>query len=290
MDIRTIEDFLTAPEYEIKLVEKDLDLISKLQKYLAWMNSPTGHRVEATFRLGYSGEERKLGLHASQLSQKGKCKLSHYYDATEEQAATQTTTLDTQIIYDHGTVIHSLFQTYFLDMFEHSDGEGNDFIPEFPVVLPEWYYTSSTDGLLDRGSYRALFELKSVKEGKDDTSYGFAKYLRSPSADHVRQLRQYMKIADVPFGYILYYCKNNGKMKGYTIRWDQEEWDSFYNEELHPVLVAINTKTPPEPKIGFHCKDCQWRIVCPHGKKYTNDKRTKEDRYALARAKARNRR
>lgn len=292
MEIRTIEDFLRAGSKDIDAIKRAFDPLGDLQKHLAWMNSPNGHRIESTYRIGYSGGERKGGLHSSAMAKPGRCKLAHYYDVVQEDDATQSVGMEMQLIFDHGTVLHSLFQTYFLDIYEHEDGEGNDFVPEVHLQYPELLYSSTHgDGIFDFRdsalgySFRVLLEIKSAKEGG---TKGIEHAMRKPFVDNVRQTMQYMKFADIPFGYILYYCKNNGKMYGHLITWDQKMWDSI-EAEAQVVVDAVHAGTPPEPKIGSHCSDCQWRKVCPHGKRFLSERSTRKRDIALAKSRVRRR-
>jgi CRISPR/Cas system-associated exonuclease Cas4 (RecB family) len=247
-------------------VIKRVGVVDDLKKYIAWLNSADGERIQGVFELGFNGE-RGLGLHPSAIAKKGVCPLKHYFDCTGEIVSDEVFSSQRQLIFDMGTVMHSMLQTLLVGTY----WDGNQFEPEIPLPDTRLLYNSHTDGRFVAPSYSFLTEIKSCKEGG---SSGWERVQRSPLRDNVRQLMQYMYIDDTPFGLLLYFCKNNSCMKEWPIAWDEELWAEIEEEAL-PIVEAVEAKERPTPKVGSHCRDCGYLQGCKRGKEHVDGVRAK---------------
>lgn len=288
MKIHTIADFERASHNEIQACKNEITVERDLRRYLAYLNSPEGYRIQSSFEVGYNGRERSRGLHASSLAKPKTCQLKHWFDVTGEVEADQTVKMKLQLTFDLGTVIHALFQAYLIDMYEYlDDGElKNHFTPEVSLASEKLLITkTTTDGRFTAPRYRFLIELKSMKEGGD---YGYESVVKRPLADNVRQLMTYMKIDDCPFGLLLYFCKNNSELVEHVVPWDQETWEEVESEAL-PIVDAVNTGIRPEARPSAMCRDCVYLRGCEAGKGFVENASSKKSKLATAAIIARNR-
>lgn len=289
MKICTIEDFRQASEREVHAYKKEISVRADLQKYLAFLNSPHGYRIRSSFEVGYNGRDRGRGLHASALSDKGTCPLKHWFDVTGEVEEDQTVRMTTQLTFDLGTAIHSLFQAYFLDMYEYQDNgqTKNYFTPEISLSCAKLLITNTTtDGEFRYPRFRMVLEIKSMN---DSAEYGFPAVVRRPLPSHVRQLMIYMYISDCPFGLLFYFGKNNSEIVEHVVLWDEALWAEIEEEAQH-VIAAVQANKAPEPKTSSLCRDCRYLNGCAPGKDFVFDASKQKTKLGFAAAVARQRR
>jgi CRISPR/Cas system-associated exonuclease Cas4 (RecB family) len=262
--IKTIADLDEASEEEIRAALEQVTVVDDLERYLRWLYGPDGARTEGTFMLGH--KKRGKGVHPSAIAKKGYCPLKIYYDITWEVTPLRRVDPDMQSIWDHGTVLHSMHQMHFLNMY---DGQFED---EVWLVDKKLMINSHADGIFDFSLVRFVLEMKSIKEGGN---FGWEKVQHKPFEDNVRQCMTYMATSNCPFGLIFYINKNNAKKKEHPVVFDPALWDEI-REPVLPIVAAARGEAPkPMPKTGRHCKECDYYNGCPYGRRANSGEKIK---------------
>lgn len=273
MAILTLSDLENATDKEIESVLKEMELASDLATFLSWVNSPDGEAVKGSFSLGY--HERSLGIHPSTISKKGTCPLRIYYEITGDVDPKKHFPTNIQLTFDLGTMLHEMLQAFFRDMYE------DHFKAEIPLRDKRLMIKSHTDGRFDFGDLKFLLEIKSIKEGG---GYGIDEVRNKPMKDHLRQAHCYMYCDDTPFCNIFYFCKNTSEIIEHPIVFNPKVWAEI-EEEIEPVVEAVNAKEPPTPKVGSHCRDCPFQHGCKWGTEHVQSTRGSR-RHAVRRRSA----
>lgn len=255
----------SASEDEVNAVLDDMKLISDLQTYLDWLNSPDGEAISGEFQLGY--QKRSIGVHPSTISKKGTCPLRVYYEASGELEPKKYIDSKIQLVFDIGTMTHVMLQAFFKDMYQEA------FEPEVPLNDKKLMIKSHTDGRFTFPEFKFLLEIKSIKEGG---SYGVDNVRNKPMKDHIRQAHCYMWVDDTPFCNMFYFCKNTSEVIEHPIAFDQKIWKEI-EDEVSPVVEAVKNKEPPNPKVGSQCRDCPFLHGCKWGDEYVKGIRTRRD-------------
>lgn len=251
MAILTIDDLKKASKVEIEEAKAQIGVLDDYYKYLNWVGE-NAMPTSGEFTVGPS--DRSLGIHPSTVSHVGFCPLRAYYECTGElEASSGQIDPKTRMIFDLGTLIHVMLQTHFHNMY------GDQFEDEVPLVDEELHIKSHSDGRFTWTFARAMLEIKSIREGG---SHGFEKVQKAPLPDHPRQLMCYMRLADVPFGIILYFCKNNSELKEHVVTYDEEVWQNI-KQEITPVVDAAYNKGPMvNAASGGNCFLCPYTYHC----------------------------
>jgi hypothetical protein len=259
--IRTIDELHWAQENDLELVEHYLSqvtILGDLEKYLLWLSeSGTVTTVISKLRRDH---KRSLGIHPSSASKKNVCLLKLYYECTGEIQPISAYDQRSQQTWDFGTMIHDMHQIHFEAMY------GDQFRKEVYLGDDGLHIKSSTDGVFSFPSYRFILEMKSIKEGGN---FGWERIQDKPFNDNLRQTNTYMKLADVPFGLILYINKNSGGLyKEHAVTFDQAMWDEVENGVIIPVVDAAFADGPvPPANQGWHCRQCSFEYACPYAKR-----------------------
>lgn len=252
--IRTLEDLGAASEEEAQAVMVQVSIVDALEQYLEWLHHSETKTVVTSELKRHHG--RSLGIHPSAACKKGVCLLRLYYDCTGKLDPMRAYDAVMQKTWDTGTLLHDTYQTHFREMF------GDQFADEVKLKNEELHIKSSADGVFDFDYFRAVLEMKSIKEGSKQ--FGWEVIQREPMEDNVRQCHFYMALSDIPFTIILYLNKNAGLIKEHVIRFDFDLWDEIMNEVIEPTVQAsFEGGTPPEGKPGYHCRWCDYNYACP---------------------------
>jgi hypothetical protein len=260
--IHTINDLRDASEHDVREALKQVTVKDDLFSFLRWLHSQEGGQIEGRFSLGY--HPRGRGLHPSQITKDGVCLYKMYLDCVEEVESIRKFDYDMQLIFDHGTLAHSMLQTYFLHMYE------GQFEEEVWLKRKKLLITSHADGRFTFSNVRFILEIKSIKEGG---SFGFAKVQDRPFKENVRQLMTYMALDNCPFGLLFYFCKNTGQIKEHPIVYNDEVWQDLKQRVVLPVVAAVESGEHPQATPGYHCKKCEYFHGCKYGKGHANDAR-----------------
>jgi hypothetical protein len=266
--IMTLDDLRKAKVENPALVHDLLSrvgVVKDLEDYL-WRKSASELQTTVLTKLKRV-KQRSRGIHPSSACKKGVCLKKVFYDCVEELVSNSEYNRNYELTWDIGTFLHELHQAYFTDMF------GSQFRAEVPISKPELLLKSSTDGIFDCSNYRSVLEMKSIKEGGN---YGWEKIQAKPFEDNVRQAHFYMWMLDIPFGNILYICKNTSDYKEHAFAFDDVIWDDIVNNVINPVVAAVNGGPMVEAKPGWGCKMCGYKHGCPDSKRSSNDARSIE--------------
>lgn len=264
MRIMTINDLQNASPEDVLQVRQKISLQSDLYNYRKWLEE-SQTLLDITVTLG--GKKRAYGVHPSSISKVGVCPLKIYYEITGEVESCSTFVHDLQDTFDIGTSYHSIIQTMFHDMY------GDQFQSEVRMNLLELLMTGDTDGLFTFTDYRSVLEIKTVKEAKG--RYGFEAMTKRPFPDHVRQATCYMKMLDVPFAIIWYFCKNNSMKFEHVITFDPMIWEDIYNT-AYPIVVAAKNGVKVEANPGFSCRFCNFEHGCSARRNINDDKNSRK--------------
>jgi hypothetical protein len=260
MSLHTIEDLHNASEADVRKALSRVTILDDLAAYTKWMND-NPYELEIKFTLGH--QERSLGVHPSSVCKPGVCPLQLVYECTGEVKALNVIGHDTQDTFDIGTAKHAMLQAMLHDMF------GDQFKDEVSLVDKELHISSHADGLFLFPSLGFILEIKTIKEGGN---YGFEKIQSKPLESNLRQMMMYMKLANVPFGLLFYWCKNNSGKKEHAVVFDQEIWDDLEGVIRPVVDHAYNNGPEVVPKVGAHCKWCKFHHGCKFGRRHSNGK------------------
>lgn len=264
--IKTIDDLKTTTKEELEQAIQKVTVLEDLNTYIKWLNSPEGTMTEIHFKVGWNKHRAaSLGLHPSQLSKADPCLLKLYYEATGKLESKPQVDPTLYMTFDIGTAAHSLLQTHFLHMYE-DQFEEEVWLKDKRLLI----HSSHTDGRFHFKDVRFLLEIKTIKEGGN---FGWEKVQDRPFDDHVRQVMTYMYLDKCPFGLILYWCKNNSKLKEHVVVWSDQVWNEIEGGTIDPVLKSIEEDTEPVANPGYHCRWCDFLHGCGPGKGNKNGKR-----------------
>ena len=120
-------------------------------------------------------------------------------------------------------------------------------------MVEDRFLSGSTDGVRITPDYRYALEIKTINHD------AFGK-LTKPLPGHPKQFHCYMKGLDVPFGYILYYDKNNSAMQEFATPFSRPLWESI---EVKTDIVLEADDDGPDPDVRkWACKQCNYKAIC----------------------------
>jgi len=260
MNFHTIEDLQGASEEDVRKALSRVTVIDDLAAHLKWLND---NKIKLPVQFDLGGEERSLGIHPSSACKPGVCPLQLVYECTGEVEPLDKVGHDLQDTFDIGTAKHAMLQAQLKDMFD------DQFEKEVSLEDDDLHIDSHADGLFTFPSLRFILEIKTIKEGGN---FGFEKVQNKPLESNLRQMMMYMRLANVPFGLLFYYCKNNSLKKEHAMVYDPAIWGEI-EELVTPVVdAAYNGGPDVTPKVGGHCKWCKFHHGCTHGRRHTNGK------------------
>jgi hypothetical protein len=227
-----------------------------VEKYFYWLSSSETATTVTTHLKRYG--RRALGIHPSAACKPGVCLLSLYYGCTGEIEPHRSYCQESQLTWDLGTLLHDTWQTHLKNMYQ------DQFQSEVYLSDNTRLIKSSTDGIFTFGNLSFILEMKSIKEGG---SFGWDTIQKKPMEGNLRQSHFYMKLANRPFGLILYLNKNKGVFKEHGVAFDPNIWEDIDSNVIRPVVKAVATKTPPAGKPGFDCRSCDYEHSCPDRQK-----------------------
>src|SRR3989304_6552644 len=118
-----------------------------------------------------------------------------------------------QRIFENGTYTHLRYYNYFLSL-------PPPFNVEVAVVHRQWPLVGEADVVVNHPNFGPLpliVELKSINDGE-------FKMLKSPKADHSRQLNGYLGLAVSPLGLVWYESKDTQAVKSFPVPLDKESY------------------------------------------------------------------
>lgn len=260
--ILTIDDLAKAEGQNYQVVQHCLNEVTveeDLYRYQEWLHL---NEVTTTFQVNLDRyQQRKPGIHPSSACKVNPCLLKLYYECQIEVPPKGSFDAKVQRIWDLGTYMHVLHQTWFKDMY------GSQFEEEVPLKYEPAHLTSATDGIFSFSSCRFIIEIKTIREGGN---YGWGTIQNKPMDDHVRQSHFYMWLANVPFVLIFYINKNTCEYKEHAVAFHQPLWDEMWDSVIEPVVAAAfegGEMVPASPSWG--CRWCNYAYYCPEKKDTT---------------------
>jgi CRISPR/Cas system-associated exonuclease Cas4 (RecB family) len=247
--IKSIAQLGAAPDSLIQECLGQVSVLDDLEKFIRWQEE-NKDQLEVKFKVG--GSDRGRSIHASSLCKAGACPLRLYYELTGEVESYKYVDMKSSNTFNTGHALHGLLQSYFREMY------GDQFNDEVKLQYPDLKVTGSADGLVEWSAVRFIIEIKTIKEGG---GFGFEKVQSRPLPDNARQLQIYMKMADAPFGLLIYWNKNGGDIKEHAIRYDPTVWDEV-SVVAKRVADAAGGGQMVEGKVGPQCYSCQFRYGC----------------------------
>lgn len=263
--IETIADLKRVEQEDYSAVQHYLDRVTveeDLFRYQEWLHL---NEVTTTLSVGLERyQQRKPGIHPSSASKTKPCLLKLYYECQTEIPARESFDAKAQRIWDLGTYLHVLHQTWFKEMY------GDQFEEEVKLQYDPAHITSATDGIFSFTGYRFIIEIKSIKEGGN---FGWGTIQVKPMDDHVRQAHFYMWLSNVPFALIFYVNKNTSEYKEHAISFNHSLWHEIWDDVIEPVVAAAyegGEQVPATP--SWSCRWCGYAYVCPEKKEISGGK------------------
>jgi len=215
-------------------------------------------RVAVGFKMG--GERSDGVFHASEVSE-GVCVRRLAYGVYRAPRAPRQIDPQLRRVFENGHFVHARLESTIIGAVRAQKGEGWNELAYPPdaklrsgtadvgIVLYGWPY---------------LIEIKSIKKGVPGVS-GFLGLGVEPDPKHTSQLNQYMGLAKVHAGFILYECKDNQELREYFVRFDRKLWLETERERIDPALSHVQAGTLP-PVItddeGCTGPQCEYHAIC----------------------------
>ena len=218
--------------------------------------------------------DRSGTLHPSAV---GMCARKGVYDLLgyETQQRFDANTLD---LFEVGHKVHDIVQTtlreevpkaieelknelrtWDLEGYSFRDEVGYD--PETDELYKNYRIGGTTDGILEiwgKGwKQRGVLEIKSISRK------GF-EALTSISAkrDHLMQAHLYAYRFDCPIIWVLYFCKDNSKIRIYPVIFDEDIFHEAFERMEAQYIHAQNETLPEREESWFECKSCKFAHHC----------------------------
>lgn len=219
-------------------------------------------------------EPRYPGIHPSQIPHQ--CMLKIFWDMLGEPAERKHEAR-MQLVFDFGTALHKLFQSY-----GARGAWGPHYRKEAVIssehqqlaadLMLEGHADADTIAVLDDiPNSSVIYEVGVVHEYKSINAAGFEKLTR-PKPDHVTQATFYAAALNRPVVAYLYMNKNDSNLADFPLQFNQEIWASISNKagilgrymrDYDAAVEAGTTPVLPDASPGFHCKECGYANRCP---------------------------
>ena len=151
-------------------------------------------------------------------------------------------------VFDLGDAIHDAIQGRLSKV---TGVHGQRFHPEVEINYPPLGLYGHCDGVFGQ----LVVEIKSV-------SKNIFKGLKAPMASHIRQLHCYMLALDIPYGVILYVCRDNGEFREFPVHFRADVLariaTTIHNIEAHLRRGVI----PDQEPNSFICSRCKFLYTC----------------------------
>ncbi len=151
-------------------------------------------------------------------------------------------------VFDLGDAIHDAIQNRLLKVVGI---HGQRFTPEVEISYPPLGLYGHCDGVFGQ----LVVEIKSV-------SKSIFKGLKAPMDSHIRQLHCYMLALDIPYGVILYVCRDNGEFREFPIQFKGDVLARIATT-IHNIEAHLRRGVIPEPEPNsFICSRCKFLYTC----------------------------
>lgn len=228
-------------------------------KLLEPVQSPCSH-CEGTGI--HTAHPRLSGIHPSQAS--SPCLLKIFY---QMQGADEKKVYDFrgQLIFKLGTQIHLMFQGM-----GKKGAWGPHYWDEVRISehLQDISYKLFLEGSADADNILIIedvpgpiYEVGIIHEYKSINDAGFKK-LSGPKPEHRMQAIVYAAGLNRPIVVYLYMNKNDSTITDYPVPFDRNVWTPL-EEKFSRLNQFYNLNDPPPGSPGYHCRDCEFKHICP---------------------------
>lgn len=222
---------------------------------------------DPTYRGWVVTHPRYDGIHPSQF---GHSCLLRIYNEMVGKPQRETHDARLQLIFDFGSALHEVFQTY---------GEKGCWGPRYEKEVPiTGEHQALAAELMMEGSADAeniitiddipnspyAYEVGLIHEYKSINTNGF-KGLNGPKGNHVQQATVYSVVLNRPIVVYLYMDKNDSNLKDYPIAFDPARWQALYSKGKQ-LVDCYDKQVEPPADVGFHCQECGYYFDCAPAK------------------------
>lgn len=206
---------------------------------------------------------RRPGIHPSQIA--SPCLLKIYNEMIGKESREKIAPR-TQLIFDVGSAIHTMFQGY---------GQRGAWGPKYKkelTIAPE--YQELAEQLMIEGHADAenfliidtiegypIYEVGLVHEYKSMHTDAFKKLTR-PKPTHKQQAMLYSAALNRPIVVYMYLNKNDQNIHDFPVAFEPEVWETIQRKAAM-LNVLYDNETPPEGEAGYHCDECGYAYDCP---------------------------
>lgn len=273
--LHTIAQWNELDESIRSIILQNIKLKDRLQRYLHSLNDvkhsiSTAHWVkcsrcaDSAFPGFILDEPRYDGIHPSAMGHP--CLKKIYYEMVGAMKVEHVEP-KLRLIFDLGHAIHHMFQTY---------GKNGAWGPKYEAevaVSSESHELADElmiEGHADAENFLLItdipnspydYEVGVVHEYKSMNHDAFVKLTR-PKPEHKQQAMIYSAVLDRPVTVFLYLDKNTQDMADFPVAFDPELWSVLKNK-AQTLISYYDRREPPKGDVGYHCRDCGFKGICP---------------------------
>jgi hypothetical protein len=193
------------------------------------------------------------------------CKLVCYLDLIFAEALPENRSADSIITMDEGEFLHQGIQKGLLAFYAKM---GWFYAPEVRIKVSELCSARYDANVIDPHGEVEIHEYKSCSKGV------FEIVERNAKEDHVDQVHIYMKTTGIHRGYLIYICRDNGKVRVHPVKYDPARGDQLITDILDLEQAARDKRPPPATIVQFGAQSCVracvYRHLCPQAMAATN--------------------
>lgn len=170
-----------------------------------------------------------------------------------------------QLIFDLGHAVHSMFQGY-----GKKGAWGPNYEPEAPIggeiqelaerLMIEGHADADTTMLVEPPNSPVIYDVGIVHEYKTINSKNFAKLTR-PKPEHKMQATIYSACLNRPVVVYLYFSKDDSNLADFPVEFDAQVWANV-SGKIQTMLEFYRQGLPPKGEAGYHCQDCAYVNNC----------------------------
>jgi hypothetical protein len=226
-------------------------LQSMLDQYLVSLDDNV--RVNVAFK--FRGPRSDGVFHASEVSDEQTCRRYLAYGIYRAPRNARKVDARIQRIFDNGHFTHARLESYLIAAIEAAGGQAWNEL-SYPPDAKLRSGTADVGILLYGWPY--LVEIKSIKTAS------YAALASEPAPHHRSQLNQYMGLAGVHAGFILYENKDTQDVREYFVRFSQKDWQRVEGV-CDEVMGHVAQGTLPEKitvEEGCEMDQCLYHAIC----------------------------
>lgn len=262
-ELKTIEDLdaLRAVGVDPHDLIADWDIAGELTE---WARTAAIKKIKFTTRHVWNDDRTKGRFHPSSFGTKCDFRLFLQIAGGAEE---KQVSADTQNRFDIGTAIHLVMEYYQTTRAMMHDYEYLAEVEHWKnsKIADELMLCGATDGDMTRTFHKKDLILRCLWDYKSSNIGQFPK--GKPKPDAILQTHAYMRTADVPLCFILYYRKDDSVKNALPVFFDWNIWNPI-EERLRRIVELYHNMEEPEKTPGGHCSFCSFLKECnPPGRK-----------------------